>query len=206
MSTEFRLDASNGPSERSVEVERGYGGAAGLRQPDDFVPSPLEVNVPGVAARMEELDDCSRDRIGGLSARALAQRARYARERQIVERGRPLLRAWNHVVDVERGLLSGLRQSAVLASVPGAVDDRSAEVRGDQLMPNPPAEDSELGWRAASGERPARRGRRGSSPPHAPRRKASRRGLACRATTGGERREPAGRSDVRGRRVARVRS
>ncbi len=69
---------------------------------------------------MEELRRVTGSRIDHDNPNILPQGARDARERQVLERGHATGRSRSDVVDVERRLLTGLREPAILAPLAGS--------------------------------------------------------------------------------------
>src|SRR5262249_35857175 len=73
--------------------------------------------------------------IAGRLLRPLAERTRHAGQGEILFGGRAAGRPRNDVVDVERGLLPKLGQSAVLAPVAGPEEYKFGQLAGDVTHP-----------------------------------------------------------------------
>jgi hypothetical protein len=115
---------------------------------------PAEMQPPEISSWIEKGDPLSCLGVGRFSTRPFSQRARDAGQRKIVGRSRP---AGNHrqdVIDVKGGLLSVLRDAAILATVLRAVDNLMPQVfrNGHEITPRG-------SWHAANGGAEAKAGR-----------------------------------------------
>lgn len=98
--------------------------------PATFSPSrflPAKMIGPVLAARIEKSHTPASQRIDRRTARFLSQRTGYASQRQVSFCSSAAGAARHDMIDVERGFLADLRQSAVFATLAGALQYQAAQ-------------------------------------------------------------------------------
>ena len=125
------LFLSNRHDQRSVELERRDAGSSNCGQPDHLQAVPAKVFTPGLLARIEDAYHLVRFGISNLLSGSFAKRARDTGKGEILGGGLSADRARDHVVDMENGLLTFLRQPAVFATIASAFPHQLAEPTGN---------------------------------------------------------------------------
>jgi hypothetical protein len=132
VTAEKNLLLANRENERSVQSQGGDRRAACRGPTHDGRSHPAKMIRPEFAARVEKIDGFPGLRVRGGLAGTFAERARDAGQREIGRGGRAVRRDGHDVIEVKRGFLSRLGQTAIFAAVAGTRDDRPSQLGRDR--------------------------------------------------------------------------
>lgn len=114
---------------RQVDLQDGHRRAPNRGESFEARAVPLEMLWPLIAARVEQADDPSGQRITPGDVRAFVVIAGKAGERQVPRDGQATVFARQDVVNLKGKFVSFLRRPAVLADAPGAPPDQAFEAQ-----------------------------------------------------------------------------
>src|ERR1700738_3970143 len=90
-------------------------------------PLPAKVQVPWIAARIEDRFHCSGSTIENGLTGSFSERTRNARQGQVIQFRLTICRKWNDMIHMEERFLSGLRQAAIFAPLLSPLQNTAAE-------------------------------------------------------------------------------
>lgn len=117
--------------QRPIHVQCCNGCSARCARALNLIAHPSKMIMPFVSSGIIERNFLAELRINGTLACSLPKRTRYAGNCEILVNCLPICGFGKNVIEVKCGLLSILRQAAVLTSRASAVDDQPAQLSAD---------------------------------------------------------------------------
>ena len=128
MATAESFLPADGENEWAIEPQGVDGGTASGAGADDRDSGPAKMGGPRIAPWVKECGIFPRLGIEPDLAGSFAQRAGDTGHCQILRSGLPTRNDWDDVVEVKGRLLADLSQSAIFATVAGALDHDPAQL------------------------------------------------------------------------------